>query len=412
VNRLTDGLAEISVPFSTMESFHPDSLFGRLDIFHQFRDARERLKTGGKPDDAEATGPPPPAAESDSGLLDAVLGETERETPPAGSAIEEDLGAFLRRVVKPHVVGKTPDHSEQLTELDLRTSRLMNALMSAPAFQKLEALWRSVIFLLSRVEVSTNLRVYLIDVSEEELRADILSTDEPTEWGFAHTVLNPISENGEELRWAALLGAFEFGGKPHHIPLLQRIGLLSESGGIPWFAGAHPSLFGSRSVHDQPDQRDWTDPLDPLWVDLRERPEADYLSLSFPGFLLRAPYGSNGGKTKRFDFVQKSSLPEDSLWGNPCILWGVVLARAFARSGWNLRIEGQEAVSQLAMHPTPDGWGTAVKAILSHSAASRVREMGVNPVIAIRGEPQVRLLGFGSVSHSEKGLKSWWNSPV
>ncbi|MBT8396597.1 MAG: hypothetical protein HKO65_10115, partial [Gemmatimonadetes bacterium] len=364
------------------------------------------------PDDAEAPGPPPAASESDNGLLDAVLGETERPPLSPGSAIEEDLDAFLRRVVRPHVVGRTPDHSEQLAALDRRTSRLMTALMDSPAFQELEALWRSVVFLLSQVEVSTSLRVYLIDVSVKELMADILSTDEPTEWRFAHTVLNPVSENGEELRWAALLGAFEFGGSPHHMPLLQRIGLLSESGGVPWFAGAHPSLFGSRSVHDQPDQRDWNDPLDPLWVDLRQRPEADYLSLTFPGFLLRAPYGPDGGKTRRFEFVQGSASPEDSLWGNPCILWGVVLARAFARSGWNLRIEGQETVSQLAMHPTPDGWGTPVEAVLSHSAAVRVREMGVNPVIAIRGEPEVRLTGFRSVSHSEKGLRSWWISPA
>jgi len=412
LDELAEGLPQLSVSFSRMEDFHPYSLFRHLDLFRQLRETREQLRAGGVVEEPEEAPPLTPPNQAGSGLLDAVLGETEQEPPPMGSAMDEDLDAFLRRVVRPHVLGTTPDHSEKIGDLDLRTSRLMGTLMSAPAFKELETLWRSVVFLLSRIEVSTNLRVYLIDVSEKELVADILSTDEPSEWAFAHTVLNPVSENGEELQWAALLGAFEFGGEQHHIPLLQRIGLLAESGEIPWFGGGHATLLGSSSIHAQPDPRDWTEPLDSLWIQLRSRPEAESLNLSFPGFLLRAPYGPDGGKVKRFDFTQESDIPEDLLWGNPCFLWGVVLARAFSRSGWNLRVGGQESVSEIPMHTSGNDWGTPVSATLSHSAASRVREMGLSPLIAIRGETQVRLLGFGSVSTSEKGLKSWWNSPV
>jgi len=326
--------------------------------------------------------------------------------------MDENLDAFIRRVVKPHRVGAAPDHSEALAGLDLQASHRMNALMSSPAFKELEALWRSVVFLLSRVEVSTNLRVYLIDVSERELTADLLSSDEPEDWGFAHTLLAPVSENGEELRWAGLLGAFQFGGHHHHIPILQRIGLLAESGGIPWFAGADSSLLGSPSVGEQPDPRDWDEPLDPLWEELRERPEAEYLNLTFPRFLLRNQYGIEGGRVKRFGFEETAASPLDLLWGNPCFLMGIVLAKAFAHSDWDMRIAEREPILQLPIHPTVDGWGASLEVTLSHSAASRVFEMGLSPLIASRGDPSAQLLGCRSVSIRNKHLKSWWKGPV
>jgi type VI secretion system protein ImpC len=288
----------------------------------------------------------------------------------------------------------------------------MEALMGTPTFREMEALWRSVIFLLSRIEVSSKLRVYLIDVSEEELAADLLSSDEPSEWRFAHTVLRPVSEHGEALRWAALLGYFEFGNEPHQIPLLQRLGLLAEVDGIPWFSAASSALLGTPSISDHPDPRDWSETQDPLWLQLRERQEATCINLSFPGFLLRSPYGFGTSKVKTFGFSQDAAFPRDLLWGNPCILWGILLGRAFSRSGWNLRISGQESLHQLPTHPAPGGWETPIPAALSQTGAARAREMGVNPVVSPRGESQVTLLGYGSVSSLEPGLKAWWKNPV
>ena len=412
VNSLVEGHAKVSVAFRTMDDFHPDSLFSRLDLFQKHRDARAHL-VGGKAGGIEKEHVPDKSDPgSGPGLLDAVLGETEREAHPAGSILDEELDAFIRRVVEPHRVGAAPDHSKAIGELDLQASQLMKALMNSPGFKELEALWRSVVFLLSRTEVSSNLRMYLIDVSEQELVADLLSSDEPEDWGFAHTVLAPISENGEELRWAGLLGAFQFGGASHHVPILQRIGLLAESGGIPWFAGADSSLLGSPSVRDQPDPRDWNEPLDPLWEELRGRPEAECLNLSFPRFLLRNQYGDDGGRVKRFDYQERASFPPDLLWGNSCFLMGIALARAFAHSGWNMQIAERESIPQLPIHPTPDGWGASLEVTLSHSAASRVSEAGLSPVIAGRNDPTAQLLGCRSVSNREKHLKSWWKGPI
>jgi len=419
---LPEGPPELSVTFAAMEDFHPDRLYDRLEIFRPHREAKDRIKSGGDraesdPGGPEVSGPPIQEKEdalspSEAGLLDAVLGETESETLPPGTDIDGALDAFIRRVVRPHVVRPTPDLSHQIEDLDRRSSTLMSGLTQAPEFRALESLWRSVVFLLSRIEVSTNLRVYLIDVSEAELASDLLTTDEPTEWGFAHTILNPLSEKGEALRWAALLGTVEFGRVSHHVPLLQRIGLLAELGDVPWFSGAHPSLLGSSSLQDHPDPKEWTAPLDPLWEELRKSPAAEWINLGLPVFLLRPPHRSAGRKVKRFDYIEEAPATQGLLWGNPSMLWGVVMGQRFTHAGWDMRMGGRQTVSEIPLHPTPDGWATCVRNPLSVTAVSRVREMGLSPVVASRNESEVQLHGPASISTPEKGLRAWWRNPL
>jgi type VI secretion system protein ImpC len=259
--------------------------------------------------------------------------------------------------------------------------------------------------------VSTRLRVYLIDVSEAELMGDLLSSDDPSEWGFAHTVLDPVSEDGEALRWAALVGAYRFGSDPLHVPLLQRIGLLAESGQVPWISCADSALLGcSDSLAARPDPRDWTDPVDPLWVELRTKPEAEWVHLVLPGFLLRSPYGSEGTPTRHFPFQEDPAFPDDLLWGNPAILMGTALARCFASFGWGMEASGRHEVADLPLIPAADGHPTCLQTRISQTAASEVRNRGLNPVLTPRGEPRVFLEGFRSISTSGSALRGWWNA--
>lgn len=418
VTGLSEAPSGTPIQLSAMEDLHPNTLYAKLALFARHREARERLLAGGALEPGEPEDPPkPPDTDEPSvpggtDLLDAVLGETAAETEAARPELEEDLDAFLRRVVRPHILKTEPDQSDQIEELDRQTDILMGHLLGAPPLKKMEALWRSVVFLLSRVEVSSRLRIYLIDVSEQELASDLLSTDEPAEWGFAHTVLNPISEHGEEIRWGALLGQFNFGNEPDQLHLLQRIGLLAESGGVPWFAGAQVSLLGAQSLRDQTDPRDWTDAVDPLWHQLRENPEAEWISLSLPGFLLRAPYGPRTKGAKRFTSDQSGISPEGLPWGNPSILCGVVLAQEFARSGWEIRPHGRSTLSQLPMVFSSEDRTTCLEENLSISAATQIREMGLIPVVANRNESELRLQGLDSISAGNKGIRAWWENPL
>jgi type VI secretion system protein ImpC len=346
-------------------------------------------------------------------VLGQTTGSSDGPTPfgSRGGDLDEDLDAFVRQAVDPHRVREDPRQAADLGELDLRIARELRKILHDPAFLELESLWRSVVFLLSRIQVTTRLRVYLIDVSEAELMGDLLSSDDPTEWGFAHTVLDPVSEDGESLRWAALVGAYRFGSDPLHVPLLQRIGLLAESGRVPWISCADGAFLGCPdSLAANPDPRDWTSPVDPLWAELRGKPEAEWIHLVLPGFLLRSPYGPDGTPTKRFAFQEDPAFPDDLPWGNPAVLMGMALARRFADSGWGMQASGRHEVADLPLVPAPDGHQTCLQTRVSHTAASEVRNRGLIPVLTPRGEPRVFLEGIRSISTSDTALRAWWNA--
>ena len=110
VRGLPGTVSTASLVFDGMDDFHPDSLFRRLDLFRDFRLARERILGGEGPAGLEGTGAEDGStgtvsgegagrgAESAApGLLDAILQETNQEALQDGSDLEGDLDlqAFL-----------------------------------------------------------------------------------------------------------------------------------------------------------------------------------------------------------------------------------------------------------------------------------------------------------------------------
>ena len=75
------------------------------------------------------------------------------------------------------------------------------------------------------------------------------------------------------------------------------------------------------------------------WQALRNLPEAAYIGLALPRFLLRLPYGADTEPVEAFDFEEMSSPfdHESFLWGNPGFACALLLGQAFSLNGWQLR---------------------------------------------------------------------------
>jgi type VI secretion system protein ImpC len=204
------------------------------------------------------------------------------------------------------------------------------------------------------------------------------------------------------------VGAYTFGREEEDIHLLQRIGLLAEAAEVPWFSAGDSTLLGCDSIEATPDPRDWTGPVTPLWPEFRGNPEACWISLALPSFLLRPPHGAEGSRLKSFDFEETVEDSTDLLWGNPAILYGIGLARAFATSGWSLVPPTQLTIDNVPLFTTREGWASPVRGSLSHSAAAQVRESGLSPVLGARNEAALRLQGVRSISIPENTLRAWW----
>src|SRR5262249_56903778 len=107
--------------------------------------------------------------------------------------------ALIRDAVAPHVVKDTSTLiAAHLQAVDAAIAEDMRALLHAPAFQAIEAAWRGVHWLVSRLELDEHLQVHLLDVTREELLADIIAAGGPLgNTGARPTVVDRSAARGE-----------------------------------------------------------------------------------------------------------------------------------------------------------------------------------------------------------------------
>ena len=101
----------------------------------------------------------------------------------------------------------------------------MRRLLHHPNFQALEAAWRSVYFLVRRLETGSALKLCLLDISKQDLAADLLAVDDLTSSGTYRLLVEQTVGTAGGMPWALLLGAYTFDGRTAE-PIVQ----ISEGG--------------------------------------------------------------------------------------------------------------------------------------------------------------------------------------
>lgn len=411
----------LEVEFSSLDDFHPDGLYQRLPHFRALRDAGARTVA------SSLFTPQAPASQSTStpaSALDAILGEAP--LPPGGAALakaaprpaiaarDSGLSEFVQRAVAPHLIS-TPDPSaaEVKAGLDGAIANDLRALLHHPDFQGLEAVWRTAAFLVRRLDTDSALQIHLIDISREELAADLTSDEVETSGIHRLLVEQTVGTPGSD-PWGLLVGLFTLGSDDDEIALLERLGRVARNAGAPLVAGGASVLAGVSSIASTPDPDDWTTNAPSAWPMLRGSTVAPYLSLVMPRLLLRLPYG------KRFDECELIELEEMApdtqpahesyLWGSGSIAAALLIGEGFSEGGWDL-LPGRE-ISNLPLHVyRADGETIATpcaEAVLSERAAERLLESGLSPLLTVRDTDAVILPRLQSIAEPLARLRGRW----
>jgi type VI secretion system protein ImpC len=421
------GDAPLELRFGEVDDFLPDRLYERLDVFRALRELRTELANpatfaaaaerirGWAPAEERPAAPaakppapaPPPGDPAD--LLDQILGGAPQRPPTESAGGTWD--SLLRQIVQPHLLPRT-DYARQaqlLAVVDEAAARQMRALLHHPDFQAVEAAWRAVAFLTRRLDTGPELRLSLLDVAKAELATDLASADDPAETGL-YRLLADRAEGDPP--WAVVAGLYAFG--PEDADVLGRLARLARRAGAPFLAEASSRLVGCESLARTPDPSDWQPPESPDWEALRRLPEAAYVGLALPRFLLRLPYGKESAPAEAFDFEE---LPgggphEGYLWGNPAAACACLLGEAFARDGWGLRPDAHREVTGLPVHLyREEGESRATpcaEAVLGERAAEAILDRGLMPLLSVRGRDAVRLGRFQSLADPPAPLAGPW----
>lgn len=425
---------ELAIDFGALDEFHPDALFQRLGLFAALRETRQRLENpatfmaaaaelGG--DDVPA--PAVPAlvgadAEADAETIRRLLGSAPSD--PAQATIEGRLHESVRRAVRdmvaPYVVAEAdPRQTELVASVDRAIGEQMRALLHHPAFQALEATWRSVEHLVAEVETGGEIQIFLLDALRAELEADMAAAGADLERSQLHRLL---VERGGALpgadAWGLIVGAYSFGPEAGDVALLAALGAVASRAGGPFIAAASPEVLGCRSLARTPDPRDWAAPgaeAAARWAALRASPWARWIGLALPRVLLRLPYGAGTAPTERFAFEELAPGRDHEayLWGNPAFTCATLLAMSFGERGWAMEPGDSLELGNLPAHAYREGEESKLEpcaeALLTERALEAILGRGVMPLMSFPDRNAVRVVRVHSLADPPAALAGAWS---
>ena len=425
----------VAIRFSELDGFHPDQIYEALEVFRSLRQTRQKLDDLGTfaataaemgafkkdvPPIEKRTPAPELAGLTTGSLLDQIVDETEDQVPGARtSSATSKWDVFLQEIVKPHLVPKEdPQQAEVLAAVDVSISELMRTVLHDPDFQAIEAAWRAVHFLVSRLETDTQLRLYLLDISKAELAADLNAAEDLRVTGIYRLLVEETVETPGGEPWAVLAGNYAFDRTREDAELLGRMAKIAGMAGAPFISAAHAHLLGCESLTETPDPDDWqqlaNEEGNEAWAALRRLPEAIYVGLALPRFILRLPYGEDTDPTEQFEFEEMApkTVHEHYLWGNPAFACVYLLSEAFSRYGWDFRPGAVQDIVGLPLHIYREEGESRIKpcaeVALTKRAAERILEKAFMPLLSFRNQDTVRLARFQSLADPLSHLMGRW----
>ena len=230
----------------------------------------------------------------------------------------------------------------------------VNAILHHPQFQKLEASWRGLEYLVEQGADANNLKIRILSVSWRDLVRDLERAIEFDQSQLFRKVYNDEfgSPGGEP--FGLLLGDYEIepAPRPGHdsddVQALTNISRVAAAAFAPFVASVSPVMFAADQFADLQRSLNLGDSFDQpafiKWRAFRQTEDSRFIGLTLPRILMRLPYVDYPGRNDRFRFREEVGGPDQSkyLWGNAAYAFGGVVIRAFAETGWLADIRGIE----------------------------------------------------------------------
>lgn len=410
-----DDAGRVALRFTSLDDFHPDAIYDQLP---HFRAARAQLT-----DAAGVQAPPAAAPRRRAGsVLEDILGEPlddpadDRGNAGAAAAADDEFQSLVRNIVAPHLVPNAdPRQADRLAQADAAMSAAMRAVLHHPRFQALEALWRAVWMLVRRVETDEQLQIHLLDISRDELMADMSAAGDRAEDSVIHRLIveSSVGTPGSG-PWALIAGAYQFGPDDADVALLARLAEVARQAGASFVADASAQLSGLPDFETLPDAHDLPSRTSPLWDALRHASSARWVGLVAPRFLLREPYGAATDPCERFGFEEFSGTPGHAglLWGSGAVACAMLLAESFVEAGWSLRPGMRRDIGGLPLVFVRTGGETdaipCAELLLTERAAQHMMDRGIMPLASLRNQDVVHLVRFHSIAEPAAALGGRW----
>jgi len=275
----------------------------------------------------------------------------ENRLEPAGSPIDVILHFRSMADFEPAAVAtQIPGLLEALGDQRPEALRQLDEVLHATEFQRLEAAWRGLQYLLRSIDSPAGLKVRVLNVAKSELLDALRKVPDLESNDVFRKVYEPYGVFGAD-PFTVLIGDYAFSNHADDLEILEGMARIAASAHAPFLAAAGAGMFGVASFADLREASNLARILQHAdytrWRSFRDNAESFFAALVVPRMLLRAPYGGTDAYGIRYRESTGSLL-----WGSSAYALGARLAEAFGRYGWCAAIEGPEGGGLVSGLPT------------------------------------------------------------
>ena len=357
------------------------------------------------------------ATTTEKGLLDSIVEEGRLGKDDAAKERGKDMvKQFVKEVLAGSIqISRDTDAmiNARIAQIDHLISIQLNEVMHAPEFQKLEASWRGLRYLIGQSETSDKLKIKVLNVSKKELLRDLQRAAEFDQSAMFKKVYEEEFGVFGGAPFGALIGDYEFGKSGQDIELLEKISQVAAAAHAPFLSAVGSDMFNLESYTEIDAPRDMGRVFDTTeyakWKGFRQSEDSRYIGLTCPRILMRLPYGKDTVPVDDFNYEEKVDGTDHKkyLWANAAWALGSRLTQAFATYGWCACIRGVESgglVEGLPVHNFQTGEGDVAmkcptEAPITDRREKELADLGFVPLVHCKGTDYA---AFFSVQSAQK----------
>ena len=290
-------------------------------------------------------------AAAESSLLDQIVEQGRFGDPAARERGKNLVKEFVAQVLEGSMtLGRDADQmiSARVAQIDHLVSLQLNEILHNAQFQKLEASWRGLKYLLDQSETGTQLKIRILNASKKDLLRDLQRAPEFDQSAMFKKVYEEEYGIFGGEPFGALVGDYEFSKHPEDLELLEKVSQVAAAAHAPFLSAASSELLNMESYTNLDQPRDIGKIFDSTeyakWKGFRESEDSKYVALTCPRVLMRLPYGRDTAPIEGFNFEEGVDGTDHSkyLWGNAAYALASKMTQAFATFGWCVAIRGVE----------------------------------------------------------------------
>jgi type VI secretion system protein ImpD/type VI secretion system protein ImpC len=239
-----------------------------------------------------------------------------------------------------------------IAAIDALLSEQIDAILHHPRLLKLEGSWRGLAWLIWGADLSSRLKVKILNVGWAAICRDL---EMASEFDQSHLFRKIYEEEfgspgGEP--YGFLVVDHEVRHRPDatsrtdDISGLMALSSVAAAAFAPVILGASPALLEVDGFEDLANVIDITTPLQNAdharWRGLASRADMRFVGVALPRMLARAPWDDDGTRPDGFRYAEYVPSARERVWTNAAYAFAAVVARAFATFAWPADVRGVE----------------------------------------------------------------------